>query len=68
MDIYSCFPCNDLGYQVIGRTTANLLLNVWYTNGDGNAYLITGTQGGTAYDVDMTGAVSGPSCTYVCSI
>lgn len=68
MDIYSCQPCNDLGYQVIGRTTATLSINTWYTNGDGNAYYITGTNSGPAYDVDMTGAVSGPSCNYVCTI
>lgn len=68
MDIYSCFPCNDLGYQVVGRTTATLSINTWYTNGDGNAYYITNTNSGPSYDVDMTGAVSGPSCSYVCSI
>lgn len=68
MDFYSCFPCQDQGYQVVGRTLSTLLTNTWYTNGDGNAYYITGTNSGPSYDVNMTGAVSGPSCTYVCNI
>lgn len=67
MDISSCFPCTELG-QVIGRTTSTLTTGLWYGIGDGNAYYITGTSAGPSYDVDMTGAASGPSCTYVCSI
>ena len=68
IEIYSCFPCNFIGYGIGRNVSPVLTTGLFYGNGDGNAYLITNTASGPSYDVDLSTAVSGPSCDYVCSL
>ena len=68
MEVYSCFPCDFIGTAIGRIATTTLTTGLFYGIGDGNAYLIVSSTSGPSYDVDMTTAVSGPSCDYVCSL
>lgn len=67
IEAYSCFPCSFLGYG-FARASTLLTTDLYYNNGDGNAYKITGYASGPGYDVDLDGSASNANCNLVCSV
>jgi hypothetical protein len=64
---YNCPDCDPVGLLVAYSPTT-LNSGTYYSIADGNSYLVTGVTSGPSYDVDLTGAISGPSCFSLCVI
>jgi hypothetical protein len=67
MDVFGCFPCSDLGTQVIGRKTTEAVNNVYYNVGDGNVYKRAGLTSGPSYDIDLDFVPGSLNCNSACS-
>jgi hypothetical protein len=62
---YSCPGCDEVGGVTV-RSSTELTNGVQYSIADGYTYLIGGSTFGPSYNVDLTGAISGPSCFALC--
>jgi hypothetical protein len=62
---YSCPSCNEVG-EVTVRSSTELDNDTHYSINLGSTYFITGPTFGPSYDVDLDGAISGPSCFALC--
>jgi len=67
VEAWECFPCTFLGFGY-ARASTVLVTDIFYNNGDGNVYKITGYAAGPGYDVDLDGSASDAICSYACSI
>jgi len=62
---YSCPDCDPIGGVTV-RNSTELNISTYYSIADGYTYLINGSTFGPNYDVDLAGAISGPSCFALC--
>jgi hypothetical protein len=68
---YNCFPCSLNTTGLIARTTASVFLTTgnYYNNGDGYVYVVTNSDSGPSYTVDLYLAASaGTDCNLTCAI